>query len=185
MSLWDTQTRAKKTMPNIWFDDTTLQGGHIMADFSPELFFDLAKYADKNDVYLKGHKAKLPGRFEDDDLPKIEAFKDAIFMVIMLRAARYMEITQQEKIADQTKRHALGHFAVILSSGDVHNDEKNFKLSFQQNILKMAREKSELFDKMGPIPRKTVRSILDDDISTKILDHFDNIELSLACKKPQ
>jgi len=155
-----------------------------MADFSPELLFDLAKYADRDDVYFKNLDAILPGRFEEEDKPKIDAFKDAIFMVIMLRAARYMKLTQQDSSTPLKKKHALGHFAVVLSSGDVHPDEKNDELKFQQNILNAARSKSELFDQLGPIPRKTMRSILDDDISTKILDDFDNIVLALACKQP-
>lgn len=155
-----------------------------MADFSPELLFDLAKYADSQNKYLKEHKPKLPGRFIDTDIPKIDAFKDAIFMVIMLRAARYMELTRQGKSTPLDEKHALGHFAVVLSSGDVHRDEQNANLSFQEGILKSAQSKSELFKMFGTIPRKTVRSILDDDITTKILDDFDNHALALACKPP-
>jgi len=151
-----------------------------MADFSPELFFDLAQYADNNDKYFKGLSPKLPGGFDESDLPKIDAFKDAIFMVIMLRAARYMELTRQKNIDDQTLKHAYGHFGVLLFSGDVHEEDVND----QKKILESDCAKNEILNVVGPIPRKTIRSILDNDISSKILDDFDASVLALACKLP-
>jgi len=156
-----------------------------MANFSPELFFDLAKHADKQDKYFKGLDAKLPGRFDPkEDVPKIEEFKDAIFMVIMLRAARYMELTRQSDNMSQEDKHAFADFGIVLFSSDVHpptsTAKKDIQLrhEHQQDIMKTAH------GILGPIPRKTVRSFLDGDISSKILDHFDDTVLALACKNP-
>jgi hypothetical protein len=154
-----------------------------MAKFSSALLFDLAKYADKNGQFLSKEAQRVPGVFKKCDEPKIDSFIHGVFMVLMLRAAKFAKMAEDAGVA-QKDMVALTHFNMLLFSDSVHPDETSDVENTKMRVFgdKGLSGANGLIEKFGPIPVRTDRSDFDDDLSKEILAAFDNLGLALACK---
>ncbi|MEP3653497.1 MAG: hypothetical protein ABJO36_01260 [Litorimonas sp.] len=149
-----------------------------MGQFSADLFLRLAKDSD-NHKMLDGINYTDPeygeGDFGDGQ-KQIDEFKDAVFMMLMMRAREYMNVTRQEQLCAD-KRHAYTSFGITLIDSDVHRDSKVSHDSFENKITGGIGLKTDTFHLDEKILTNCMRSLFTGD-GTK----YDPIVM-LACTK--
>jgi len=106
-----------------------------MGKFSSDLFLRLAKdaaeqgdFRDKDgDLFLSNVNIQdgeiANGLFDDTGKKDIEKFKDAVFMILMLRAHKYMLVNCPEA-STTFPEHAYTNFGITLIEQDVHASQK-------------------------------------------------------------
>ena len=150
-----------------------------MGQFSKDLFLRLAKDVDNHNM-LKGINYDNPAYGEGTfgaGQDQIDDFKDALFMVLMMRARQYMDSTRQEDLCPE-KRHAYASFGITLIDSDVHEGENKL----EENLVKKIT---------GGIGLKTDTFYLDDKVLANCVralftgDSFPpNPIVRLACTNP-
>ncbi|WP_427451061.1 hypothetical protein [Litorimonas sp. WD9-15] len=109
-----------------------------MADFSDNLFLALAKTADDHNLLTTDEFSLKGTEFENadfgDGVKDIEGFKNALFMIFMLRARRHM---QSPEYSAQSKKYKRTHtcFGMTIIDDDFHGSGQSFVPSFENKTI--------------------------------------------------
>lgn len=109
-----------------------------MADFKADLFLALAKTADEHKlIKSKNFSFEKPEEFEGADFgptgkAEIEGFKNALFMMFMLRAREYMIHPKYAAGAKKAKRTRTT-FGMTIMDEDVHGTKTSLAPLFEDN----------------------------------------------------
>lgn len=163
-----------------------------MSDFSPDLLLEIARTSDNHNRFLRNVPTSSSISFDYTDKAIINEFKDAIFTVLMLRAAESLKESLQKKPPESPLR-AHTYFAMTLLDKDVHPETVVDLTKVEAMYDNMRNSASGLMDNpndpdvaknvilSGPITRRTLRAENETPIVEKIIDSFDNFTITLTC----
>jgi hypothetical protein len=130
----------------------------------------LARAADDTAEGKDPNKRSSKSGYTYADIAKIEGFKNAVFKILMLRAAEFIEKTGVSDMEDPENRFALTSIEIFLTSADIHNDGK-------------FRPRHETFMATTEIPARVAKGMFDSAEIKKLRKGFTehNRVYMLAC----
>lgn len=151
-----------------------------MADFSATMFKHLADVA-----CVKSTDSSIPHGFKKADIEMLEKFKDSVFKVLMLRARRFLLLTQQEqnKTLSESDRFAVCDVSFRITTDALHR-EKRAKIKAVDPAIKAdSAAGGHGFMMYGACDHLKTEDVDLDLELLKLIDQFNRLEdaIMLAC----